>query len=187
MQVDMILPNLLILGGSHRNVGKTSLIIQLIQRMHQSHHVIGLKVSSIKGLDENMHGKHEKLASDFDIFEEKNRDGTKDTSRMLRAGAKNVFYIRAFDHAIPQAFSLFMNKIPKESCILCESISLRYFVQPGLFILIQEEHETKIKSSFQELKPRADLLIYTNGKTFNYDISKIDFRTETGWQTRQSY
>ncbi|MBC8343966.1 MAG: hypothetical protein ISR55_07045 [Bacteroidetes bacterium] len=168
-------PNLLLVGGSKRNVGKTTLILHFIEKYKNKYPITGLKVTSIYPDDDLFHGKHDTLSPDFEILEEKDRSGRKDTSKMLLAGARHVFFIRTKDAFIEQAFDSFQKQMPGNGLILCESISLRKYVQPGLFILIHDEEARQLKKSFNELKPLADVILRTNGNCFNTDIDRIEY------------
>ncbi len=170
------IPSLIMIGGSSRNVGKTTLANRLIKKYSPHYPVIGLKVTSIYPGEKNYHGHHKtELEKDFEIFEEKNKDGYKDTCKMLYHGASRVFYIRAHDYAIKNAFQQFMEFIPGNAVMVCESISLRLFVKPGLFILIESTVNPAMKISFGKLLPYADLLIKSDGKNFDFDVDRIVF------------
>jgi hypothetical protein len=166
-------PNLLLVGGSNRNVGKTTLILNLIKKYKAQFSIIGLKVSSIQPGEDQFHGTHLNLESNFEVYEETNKDGQKDTSKMLIAGAKKVYYIRSTDELIPQAFNSLQSKIPPNAMIICESISLRKHLTPGLFILIQDLRTDTLKKSFLALKPIANQIITTDGNNFNFDFERI--------------
>jgi len=178
------LPGLLIIGGSSRNVGKTTLATTLIRRYRETHEIIGLKVTSIYPKEKNYHGNHEKeLTGDYEIFEETNPDGYKDTSKMLWHGAKKVYYVRAQDHAIQAALNEFYSLIPENPIIVCESISLRQFVKPGLFVLIQSTLSHQAKVSFQKMLPYADLVIHSDGKEFDFNVDRLVFENGA-WEVR---
>jgi hypothetical protein len=166
-------PNLLLVGGSNRNVGKTTLILNLIKKYKAQFSIIGLKVSSIQPGEDQFHGTHLNLESNFEVYEETNKDGQKDTSKMLIAGAKKVYYIRSTDELIPQAFNSLQSKIPPNVMIICESISLRKHLIPGVFILIQDARSENIKQSFVELKSLANQVITTDGNEFDFDVESI--------------
>lgn len=174
--------NLILIGGTNRNVGKTTLSLFLINKFKEINPVIGLKVTSIYPNDEKYHGKHETtLDEDFEIIEEKDLSGQKDTSKMLLAGAEMVFYIRTKDEKIDKAYAEFLKLIPNNSIIVCESISLRKFLKPGLFVLIKSLLSQKIKQSAIELEPFADLIINSDGEAFDFDLDKIEF-VEGRWR-----
>jgi len=175
----MYYPDLLLIGGSSRNVGKTTLILHYIQKFKDIFPIIGLKVTSIYPNDETLHGYHKNsLAKNYEIFKEDTYDGIKDTSKMLLAGAKDVYYIRTLDQFISEAFLKFSENISTETKIICESVSLRKYIQPGLFILIQHSKPHQMKSSYTELKPLADLIITSNGNNFDFDTDHIGYFNE---------
>ena len=69
----------------------------------------------------------------YAIYEETNRELSKDTSRMLRAGASRVFFAKVTDNSLFEAFNEILNLIPEDSPVICESPALRNFIEPGLF------------------------------------------------------
>ena len=94
------LPGMLLLGSTGRNSGKTEFACGVLNRFCQNHTLIGLKVTIIRDNDGACPrggegcGVCTSLEGPFDITEETNRDGIKDTSRMLRTGADRVFWLR---------------------------------------------------------------------------------------------
>lgn len=147
-------------GGSRRHVGKTTLICEIIAAHQAKYSITGLKVTSVRAGDEFLHGDHPfKMKDNFEIFEETDRMGQKDTSRMLQAGAQKVFYIRTKDEYVPEAFDHFRKLSGENNLIVCESISLRKYVRPGLFILLDTAIDQPRKSGFIEMKHLADLVI----------------------------
>ena len=86
----------LIIAGNGRNVGKTSLACSIINENSKKNTIIGLKFAP------HFHPieKNNKLIyknANFTISEELNKEGSKDSSRMLAAGAQKVFYIQSLD------------------------------------------------------------------------------------------
>ncbi len=152
-----LLPNLIIIGGSSRNVGKTTLALKLIEKYCANEKIIGLKVTSIKPGEETFHGSHESFnLQQYSIIEETVIDGRKDTSRMLLAGAEKVFYIETPDHLLGEAMSEFLLKVGADSPIICESRSLRKVVKPGLFVLLKHYDQMLIKPEFKQFEKLAD-------------------------------
>ncbi len=128
--------NLFLIGGTGRNVGKTTFACLLIEQLSQKNDVIGLKISNIKPDDSALHGFHEnKLQDDFEIFEEKG-EGDKDSQRMLKAGASRSFFIRTNDAFAEKAFRRLLAQIDNNSLIVCESNSLRKYVKPKAFVMV---------------------------------------------------
>jgi hypothetical protein len=154
------LPTMLMIGGSGRNVGKTTLICAIIRKFASSFPIIGLKVTSIRTGESDSHGNHESpLSEEFKITEESGTEGRKDTARMLEAGAKKVYFIQSTDYNLPFALNSFFKLVDRDSIIICETRSLRRLIIPGVFILINDPSRNNPKSDFTEFIDTADLLI----------------------------
>jgi hypothetical protein len=72
----------------------------------------------------------------YSIFEETNREGTKDSSRMLESGSIKVYYIQVKEGFLEQAFNKTMEILPNESPVICESPSLFRHVEPGVSVIM---------------------------------------------------
>jgi len=156
-------PNLLMIGGNSRNCGKTTLACNLIRKFAVNHKVIGLKVSNIRPGDTDMHGNHrDEPAGDFFIMEEFDRETNKDTSKLLRAGAARVFYIRATDDCLKEAILDFLNKYTDNQPIVCESRSLRDVLEPGLFFMMIRTPESKVSKDVSDYLLKADKVFFFN-------------------------
>lgn len=156
----MYLPNLIIIGGSSRNVGKTTLALSLVRKYAASEKITGLKVSSLRPDENSFHGNHtDKPVSKFRILEEKNYIADKDTSKLLKAGAQKVFYIEATNDYLLPAFEEFLSVNSGKGPIICESGSLRNIVKPGLFVLLKHYDAALIKPGFQVSEALADITI----------------------------
>jgi hypothetical protein len=167
-QILPIIPNLIIIGGSSRNVGKTTLAINLIKKYAGSEKITGLKVTSIRQGEERYHGSH--LVPDlqsFRILEETSIDSMKDTAKMLAAGAERVFYIETPDSQINMAVSTFLSTKNTGGPIVCESRNLRIAVIPGLFVLLKHFDENLIKQGFDFYERLADITLKIDPNTRN--------------------
>ncbi|MDX9726618.1 MAG: hypothetical protein RBT38_09555 [Bacteroidales bacterium] len=137
------IPNLLIIAGSGNKSGKTTMACRLADQMRDKH-IVAVKITphfhdSTPGLEFVAGG------DGYSVSEETNRDTSKDTSRMLKAGAERVFYARVSDSTIMAAFEEILKKIPEGSPVVCESPALRQFVEPGLFIIMKSVHNENQK------------------------------------------
>lgn len=131
---------MVMVGGNSRNSGKTTVACSIINKLSATQKVIGLKVTSIRHGEGDMHGNHhEEFASGFSVFEEHNSESLKDTSKMLRAGALHVYFIRAEDTFAEQAILQFFSSYINNELIVCESRSLRNIIIPGLFVMMIRE------------------------------------------------
>ncbi|MDO9257423.1 MAG: hypothetical protein Q7U54_18025 [Bacteroidales bacterium] len=154
-------PEMVMIGGNSRNSGKTTLACSIIRKLSVNHEVIGLKVTSVKPGEDELHGNHnEDFNGNFTIFEEKNSESHKDTAKMLQAGAAHVYYIRVEENFTKQAIIHFLLSYAKGQLIVCESRSLRSIVNPGLFLImmrLQVDTKTKDMSEFLGM---ADKILY---------------------------
>ncbi len=171
---------LLIVGGSGRNVGKTEFVCRLIEKLRYRHKVFALKVSAVFPDEEIFHGDHVADESSGNLFEETRRDTTKDTSRMLRAGACRVFYLRSSDADIRNGFAEFKRQVPSDAVIVCESNSLIRFVNPGLFILVKAKRGS-VKSRVHSLSGRADMVVISQGESGFPEIERIELSNNNSW------
>jgi predicted GTPase len=129
----MKIPNLLIIAGTGTKAGKTTVACKIIEQLrdrgitaikitpHFHEHTPGLVTISEK--------------SGYAIYEEKNSNSFKDTSRMLKAGATKVYFAKVLDNGLLGVFNEIMREVPAEVPVICESTALRNFVEPGLFII----------------------------------------------------
>lgn len=150
------IPELLIVAGTGRNSGKTTLVCKLIKSFAEAG-IYGVKISPhphdlTEGSQQFASGKG------YSIYRELALSGTKDTSRMLNAGAKESFYIFASDQNIEEAFNIFLELKSDGYPIICESPVLRRFFIPGLFLIADSNMVSKRKDLTQ-LMPSSDLLV----------------------------
>lgn len=168
------IPNLVLIGGNGRNVGKTTIGCMLIKELSKKEKVIAIKISNIKPDDSKFHGYHEKsLKGNFEIFEEKGF-GDKDSQRMLEAGALRSFFIRTTDNFVEEAFKSLLEQVDKNSLIVCESNSLRKFVEPKAFVMVGKKEQANkpgAKANFET----ADFIVRAMDlEEFKTTVAKIN-------------
>jgi hypothetical protein len=163
-----IINNLLLISGSGRNCGKTTLACEIIKKMTKSDTVYALKISPhFHQLSE----KQELLLNQkaFSIFREADKDSTKDSSRMLQAGAKESLYLQCEDQAVPEVFKQVIKFFPEDAPVVCESGSLAKSIQPGLHLFLGNGNKN---SKHHDL---ADRIVHFNGEAFDLNIDQIVF------------
>ncbi len=170
------IPNMVIIGGNSRNSGKTTMACDMIDRLSATHEVIGLKVTSIRPGEADMHGNHaNEETSDYTITAESDPNSGKDTSKMLMAGASQVFYIRASENFIEKAILHFLSRDINKQIIVCESRSLRGIIDPGLFLMMMRlPVEGKIKEVTDYLS-LADRVFYFGPDSYRDRTEKQKF------------
>jgi hypothetical protein len=172
--------NLLIVAGAGRNVGKTEFVCRLIAQLAGRKEIYGLKVSAVHPDEAIYHGDHPARSLPSSLFEETRFDLDKDTSRMLRAGARKVYYLQGDDVQIRTGFEEFQRRIPPSAPVVCESGSLWKYVQPGLLVLV--------KAVSVEMKPRAlgiaehaSLIVESDGQSGFPQLESIIYSDVHGW------
>jgi hypothetical protein len=179
-------PHMLLIGSSRRNIGKTHLATSLIRRNRQFTDIIGLKVTTIEEKTKTCpHGNEDcsvcsEIEGSYLIREEKDRSLEKDTSLLLNAGAKKVFWLIVLENKLYEGAKALLDVIPVDSVIVAESNRFRLAVQPGFFLMLINP-SNKIKKSAKRVQKFADLIIETDGKQFDYDIDKIEY-SQDKWQ-----
>ena len=130
----MLIPNLLLIAGTGTKSGKTSLACKIIKQFSN------LNITAIK-ISPHFHETTEGLISKMEnkgyaIYEETNCNTSKDTSRMLKAGASKVYFAKVWDDQLYDVFKKIMEYVPSGIPVICESPALRNFVEPGIFIIM---------------------------------------------------
>lgn len=175
---------LLVVGGTGRNVGKTEFVCRLIAKISEDRLVYALKVSAIFPDEELYHGSHSPGEKQLSLFEETRLTTGKDTSRMLRAGAERVFYLRSNDEGILSGFDEFVKRVPDKAVIICESNSLNQFVTPALSIIVKSMDGPIKKRAVAQLKV-ADLVVVSDGSSGFPELKLISYSEKDGWQLKK--
>ncbi|MDR0540471.1 MAG: hypothetical protein LBG74_08255 [Spirochaetaceae bacterium] len=157
-------PRLILIGACGRNSGKTVLAKKLIARFAAVEPVYALKVTSVEALGAQCpRHSHEgcgacSIFTDYCLTEETDAVSSKDTSQMLAAGAKAVWWLRSLRQSLGESFVVFREKIPPGALVIAESNSLRLAVKPALFIMAGGE-ETAAKKSALAVMRYADITL----------------------------
>ena len=166
------LPSLLLITGSKRNIGKTTLACRIINLHSKVTDLTAIKVSS--HFHENTPGlKLLEKTEDFILYKELNRNTNKDSSRMLNVGAKHAFYFEVKEGKIDKAFNLFLDKYDPGLPIICESNSLARIYEPGARVHLTSitgldtGEKTQIESSINQHNQIYD------GKKYSWPILNI--------------
>lgn len=162
------MPNLLLIAGNGRNVGKTYLACRLIASFSKKTPVTAVKVTP------HFHPfqKEDVIVEkeDFIILKERNFNH-KDSSLMLKAGADQVFFVMAKRNSDREAFADLQKLLPQH-LIICESGGLHKVVEPGLFLFVNSVgRELKKEQHLQY----DHLLVTNDGKEFSPGLEKIQF------------
>ena len=162
------IPHLLLIAGNGRNVGKTTLACKIIARFADETKVTGLKITP------HFHPVNEAdvlfKTDNFVIVNEK-QISIKDSSLMLQAGAKQVFFVVAKREFFHEAVEKLLQLLP-ENLIVCESGGLHDWVTPGVFFMVKYKNEEIVKTY---LLAHSPIIVNNDGKNFDFDINRLEF------------
>lgn len=173
-------PHMLLIGSSRRNIGKTRLATSIIKANCTYADIIGLKITTIEERTQTCpHGNEDcsvcsEIEGNYLIREEKNGSLEKDTSLLLKAGAKKVYWLIVLEDHLDEGARALLDVIPADSVIVAESNRFRLAVEPGFFLMLTNPQK-QIKDSAKRVQKFADLIIESDGKQFDYDIDNIGY------------
>jgi hypothetical protein len=157
------LPNWLLISGSGRNVGKTTLICRIIKEV-SGLNPVAVKISShIHPLPEDSDWIIRK--DDFSVIRE-TLINSKDSSKMLQSGAESAFYVQGPDYRLGEILSA-LGEFTHNRPVICESGGLRKIIVPGVYLLVKGEEN--IKPGIESLELLADKVLSAR------DISEGEF------------
>lgn len=168
--------NMILIGATGRNSGKTTLALQIIDKFKAKIPIIAFKLITIRSHHDTCpRGGHgcgicEGLKGSFDITEETGT-GSKDTMLLKKAGAKKVYLIRALKENIEEALEEALKLVPKDSLILCESNSARLVTKPACFVMIKSPSQI-IKPTAQAVMDYADVLLPMGEENFTNFVTE---------------
>lgn len=149
-----------IVGGTGRNIGKTTFSEILIKKLSQYGSVTGIKISNIKPEGLEFHGTHEqKSDGNFFIYEETRGEGNKDSIRFLKSGATKSYFIQTNDDFLPEAFQKLQDYMNGDEIVVCESNSLINIMKPAVFLMIKGESNKASKTYVEKSLKKADYVL----------------------------
>jgi hypothetical protein len=176
---------MILIGSLGRNSGKTTLATELIRRWKDSFPITALKVTPVESHNGACHrgGAGCGACSGFTggFMLEQARDGAagKDTDLMLAAGARQAFWLRSLRENLGEAFAAFLEHLPADALVICESNSLARLLRPACFIMLAHSRDYPGKPGARELIPRADMLL--EGAYTARDIAEFAGRITITW------
>ena len=162
--------NIILIAGSGRNVGKTTLGCKILGAAKKQE-IVTVKITphfhdATSGLIEIEKG------SGWIISEETNASTKKDSSLFLKNGAEKSYFIQAKEDKLDDAFNAIKKLLPKDKLVIIESAALHKIIKPALFIYILPDGKVIEKDIVPTLE-NADLIVVSNGKQFFPSLEKI--------------
>lgn len=162
-------PNILLVAGTGRNVGKTLFACKVIQKLSETHRTVGVKISP------HFHEPESNLKylykSEGLVIVEEQKISHKDSSRMLQAGAEKVFYVQAKNENLADAFNLIVKSIHPEQPVVIESGGLYEILEPGLLVFVTGEEP---KKDFR-IRKDTNVVKVQSGEIKNFEWNNIQF------------
>jgi hypothetical protein len=146
-----VYPRMVLIGADQRKLGKTSLCIQLAQRLSGR----GQPVRVLKIDNQGSEGQTRLIRESLD-------EGKASIQALFEAGSQEVWRLLARENelagALPDALAQIYETMDQKGVLLCESNSARRFLQPGLFIHLMSPHG-QVKASAVRTRRLADRLL----------------------------
>lgn len=137
---------IVVVGGSERNVGKTSLICGLVAALPEFHW-IAVKITS------HAHGVPDP------VWEERAAGRGTDTARYLAAGAQRAFLVAGEDAELPALVAELQAKVGLAAHLIFESNRIVEWLQPDLCLAALDAGEVEAKASWARFAQRADATV----------------------------
>ncbi len=165
-------PHILLLGAAGQNQGKSTLACRIIERHANKQPVLGAKITTIRerggvcprggegcGVCQNLKG-------DWELTEETGENPTKDTGRMLAAGAEQVFWLRVCQARLEEGVRALLERIAGRP-VVCEGNSPRLVLHPGAFLVSEDPNTTEMKPTAAAVQQYVDQKLTFDGTTFD--------------------
>ena len=166
--------NLLLVSGSGRNCGKTTVACEIISHLRKESTVIGMKITP----HFHVAGCKQEVIAEGDgycIYKENDVASSKDSSRMLQAGAEKVYFVQCNDVTLVSIYNKLKKLLPVNIPIVCESGSFANVFKPGLHILVEGNNPDKSKQSYLLNLRKADKVLEFNNKVSDEFLHNITF------------
>lgn len=118
-------PQMLLIGATERDAGKTSFACEVLRRFKAP--VIAVKITVIQERNGECPrggqgcGVCSSLEGNFCVTEETSKTGGKDTQRLLASGADRVFWLRTLRSEAEEGALALLREIGSDAPVVCES------------------------------------------------------------------
>ncbi len=156
---------ILVVGGHTRNIGKTTLVTQILSATAELQWT-AMKITQYGHGVCSANGEACDCATDdhsLAVSEERSTDSGTDTSRMLVAGAKRVLWVRTQQGSLAEAMPRIRKEIAAGTNVLVESNSILRFLRPDLYVAVLDPRIADFKPSALRYLDRADAIFTPEG------------------------
>ena len=140
---------IVVVGGQSRNVGKTSLVANLIKAVPERPWT-AVKITQ--------HEHDIPADASYVIREEREASGDSDTARYLRAGARRALLLTARPGCLADAIPALRRELGADDVIL-ESNSVLEFLEPDVYLAVLDPAIADFKSSARQFLQNASAVV----------------------------
>lgn len=147
------------IGGSHSNIGKTTLATALLKILKHKGRWGAIKYTKTAFFTSVIYDKS--------ILNQKN----KDTQRLLNAGAEDVLWVQSPKDELSEVLSIAINRLSYLDGIIVEGNSAIEFLKPDIVIFIKGV-DKKMKLSAERILSLADIVLEKD--SLNFLLKSVD-------------
>jgi hypothetical protein len=154
---------IVVIGGHSRNIGKTSVVCDLIAAMPEKNWTaikitqFGHGVCSANGEPCDCETADHTLA----VSEERDPATGTDTSRYLAAGARRSYWVRTRTGDLVEAMPRIRAEMTRAENVILESNSVLRFLRPDVYAAVLDGGVADFKASSLRYLDRADAILFT--------------------------
>lgn len=171
---------MLLIGSGDKNAGKTKFACSLIKKFSPRCSIVGIKVTVLEETEVTFHHLSEgcdvclSAQGSYCVAKETNSQINKDSSRMLASGAKQVYWLQVWRKNMEEGIGVLLDIIGDDAVSICESNSLRQFIEPGVFVMVKSCGGGNWKPSAKKVAQYADRIVFFDGNEFNIGLDVIE-------------
>lgn len=165
-------PHILLIGASGQNQGKSTLSCRIIERYAGTQPIVAAKITSIRKRNGECPrggkgcGVCSSLEGDWALSEEVGDNPTKDTGRMLSAGAQQVFWLRVFHSHLDEGIRALLERVGDRP-LVCEGNSPRLVMEPGTYVVSRHRATAEHKASAAAVQQHVDQTLFFDGTDYD--------------------
>jgi hypothetical protein len=167
------MPQLLLIAGTGRNSGKTSLGCAILEKYGRQFPIFSLKITPHfhKGIRTGI-----VLYDSPDCFiaEEVSPGNEKDSQRYLAFGASRSFFMMTRDDQLGMALEVLFSKVPMEQHWICESGGARQWINPGVFLMLSQAVIEDRKPGIERNLSLAHKILQMNKDGFDFSLDELE-------------
>ena len=139
---------LIMVGGQAKDVGKTTLVCNIIAAFPQ------LRWIAVKFTHHFHFPENSQLlvkTEDYSFWEQSSAGNTSDTARYVSAGATRALLVQVADGKMKEACTAIQQELSPRTHILVESSGAAEFLSPDLYLMVLDSAQTDFKDSAREM------------------------------------